>query len=257
MTPSNKQEKYRPFSDLKRLLAEKRISIAQSPETVPKDTKAPFAPQKNERQLFEEEMADVKPLKKRDCQTRWSASNRTSNMKVDTNSDSDLDEDGEILLKLKEIVENGNGFVISQTPEYIQGAAAHVSPDIIQRLHHGSFSIQDHIDLHGLNVIQAQTVFDQFLSEAIRTGKRAVLIVHGRGLSSADIPVLKNMVYQWLTRGRWKKWVVAFSSARACDGGAGATYLLLRHNPLNKKQRKADGVPKGRAFGKNHMIPPS
>jgi DNA-nicking Smr family endonuclease len=92
--------------------------------------------------------------------------------------------------------------------------------------------------LHGLTVEEAQIAFDRFLKESILTGKHAVLIIHGRGLSSPAEPVLKTNVYNWLSHGSWRRWVIAFTSARACDGGAGASYVLLRQQPLAKKFRK-------------------
>jgi len=70
------------------------------------------------------------------------------------------------------------------------------------------------------------------------SGKRAVLIVHGRGLSSPGEPVLKNKVREWLTRTAWRKWVIAFTSAQSYDGGTGATYVLLRHRPISNKSAK-------------------
>ncbi|MCD6353824.1 MAG: Smr/MutS family protein [Proteobacteria bacterium] len=60
------------------------------------------------------------------------------------------------------------------------------------------------------------------------------MIVHGRGFCSPKKPVLKTKVVEWLTRSHWRKRVVAFSSTRACDGGAGATYVLLRQRPITK-----------------------
>jgi DNA-nicking Smr family endonuclease len=113
-----------------------------------------------------------------------------------------------------------------------------VNPEIAKRLHQGDFSIQTHIDLHGLRVGEAHEAFEQFLTESLRSGKRAVLIVHGRGLSSPAEPVLKSKVKEWLTLGPWRKWVIAFTSARACDGGAGATYVLLRQRPATKRYRR-------------------
>jgi DNA-nicking Smr family endonuclease len=68
------------------------------------------------------------------------------------------------------------------------------------------------------------------------------LIIHGRGLSSPGEPVIKAKVAQWLSSGPWKKWVVAFASARMCDGGSGASYVLLRRRPLGKRHRKAKRV---------------
>ena len=50
--------------------------------------------------------------------------------------------------------------------------------------------------------------------------------------------MLKGKVFDWLTRGSLRAYVMALASARACDGGAGATYVLLRRRPIGKKQRK-------------------
>ena len=95
-------------------------------------------------------------------------------------------------------------------------------------------SVQDHLDLHGLTAAEARDAVDRFLTNAVRQGLRTVLIIHGRGLSSPGEPVLKSRLMQWLNRGVWRKWVMAYTSARRCDGGAGATYVLLR-NPTAVK----------------------
>jgi len=76
------------------------------------------------------------------------------------------------------------------------------------------------------------------------TGKTGVLIVHGRGLSSPFEPVLKRKVVEWLTHGPWRKWVAAYASARICDGGAGATYVLLSPRPVSKRRKKGVGAKK-------------
>ena len=141
-------------------------------------------------------------------------------------------------MKLKGLVQSGSGFVIADTPEYIEGSGYRAPPEIKTRLHRGDFSIQDYLDLHGLNVAEAETAFEDFLQKSISTGKRAVLIIHGRGLSSNAQPVLKTNVCKWLTQSRWRKWVIAYTSARSCDGGAGASYVLLRQRPLTKAERK-------------------
>ena len=86
---------------------------------------------------------------------------------------------------------------------------------------------------------EASEVFENFLRGAVTSGKRAVLIIHGRGLSSPGEPVLKNKVNEWLTRGHWRKWVIAYASAQSYDGGTGATYVLLRHRPVSKRKKKA------------------
>lgn len=144
-------------------------------------------------------------------------------------------EDAEVLERLTDLVKYGRGFEVSNTPEYIEGTGYHIHPSVAKRLHQGEYSIQAFVDLHGLLVEEAKEVFEKFLKWATTTGKTGVLIVHGRGLSSPSEPVLKRKVVEWLTRGSWRKWVAAYASARICDGGAGATYVLLRPRPVSKR----------------------
>jgi len=148
------------------------------------------------------------------------------------------DAEHESMKQLSNLVKYGTGFIVSYTSEYIEGTGYCVNPEVARRLHRGKFSIQAHIDLHGLSVKNARHAFGDFLSESIISGKRTVLIIHGRGLSSPAEPILKTKIYQWLTSSPWYKWVIAFTSARLCDGGAGATYILLRQRPLTKRFRK-------------------
>ncbi len=139
---------------------------------------------------------------------------------------------------------SGRGFVVADTPEYIEGTGYRVSPRMAERLHRGEFAIQAPIDLHGLGVEEARLAFDDFLRESVIRNRRSLLVIHGRGLSSQGEPVLKARLTEWLTRGPWRKWVIAYASARLCDGGAGATYVLLRPRPVTKRHKK--DLPKER-----------
>jgi DNA-nicking Smr family endonuclease len=49
---------------------------------------------------------------------------------------------------------------------------------------------------------------------------------------------LKTRVAEWLSTGYWRKWVIAYASARWCDGGSGASYVLLRRKPAPKRLRR-------------------
>jgi hypothetical protein len=146
-------------------------------------------------------------------------------------------ESGEVA-RLRGLVDRGEGFVVSDTPEYMEGVGCLAPPQITVRLHRGDFAVQGHVDLHGLTVNAAREVFDDFLRESILAGKRTVLVIHGRGLSSPADPVLKTKVAEWLCSNRWRKWVVAFTSARMCDGGSGASYILLRRRPLSRRTQR-------------------
>jgi DNA-nicking Smr family endonuclease len=180
--------------------------------------------------LFKQAMHGVQPISRE----KLFVSGHTSKPPLDDEPAGE----SESVLKLKKLIRDGSGFVVADTPEYVEGRAVNVSPLIVKRLHRGDFAIQGYVDLHGLSVQAAFETVEAFLKEAVLTSKSAVLIVHGRGLSSPGQPVLKTRVIEWLTRGRWRKWVTAFASARACDGGTGATYVLLRNRPLTRRHRK-------------------
>jgi DNA-nicking Smr family endonuclease len=152
--------------------------------------------------------------------------------------------ENESLSHLVNLVDNGTGFIVSDTPEYIEGTGYNVHQGFTKRLHQGDFSIQAHIDLHGHNVDSAKEAFESFLKASINAGKRAVLIIHGRGLSSPGDSILKNKVREWLGQSYWLKRVIAYTSAQSYDGGAGATYVLLRSRPVAKKSLKKRSATK-------------
>jgi DNA-nicking Smr family endonuclease len=233
---SNSPGNFKPFKDLQALLEEKAIELKSDWAPKPNGSSVlntTTVDQRSDRIIFEEAMADVKKISRSNCATPCP----TTNNSPKSDKKPDYDED-ECLMQLKELIRYGTGFIVSLTPEYVEGMAHNVSPEVARRLHRGYFSIQAHIDLHGLGVNDAHQAVDKFLNKNILEDKRAVLIIHGRGLSSPYEPVLKTKVYQWLTTAPWHKWVIAFTSARLCDGGTGATYILLRQQPLTKRFRK-------------------
>lgn len=137
--------------------------------------------------------------------------------------------EAEALAVLSDLVSGSGRFDIADTDEYVEGAVVGIDPRLVRRLRAGEFAYQDHLDLHGLSADQARLAVDELLVGAERRGMRCVLIIHGRGLNSKDhVPVLKRRVATWLARGAAARLVLAFTSARPCDGGAGALYVLLR-----------------------------
>jgi DNA-nicking Smr family endonuclease len=140
-----------------------------------------------------------------------------------------VDPEIEALTELAELVAGKGPIDVTDTDEYIEGAAPGLDPQILRKLRAGDFSVQGHLDLHGLTRAEAKDAVTRFLVDARHQRKRCVLIVHGRGLHSKDqLPVLKEGLQGWLTRGRLADQVLAFSTARPHDGGAGAVYVLLR-----------------------------
>ncbi len=221
---------FNPFDRLKGLVNCKDIPHSRPfhPEsTSKKETSS--NPQPDE-QLFLEAMAGVNPI--------------TKNQAVGGNAEVKPEEksryvfEDETLSRLVRLVDHGEGFIVSDTPEYIEGTGYNVHREVARRLHRGDFSIQSHIDLHGMNVEQAKEAFELFMTDSYNSGKRAVLIIHGRGLSSPGEPVLKNKVREWFSQSYWLKRIIAYASAQSYDGGAGATYVLLRSRPASKGSRE-------------------
>jgi len=101
-----------------------------------------------------------------------------------------------------------------------------VGPEVVRRLRRGEWVIQAQIDLHGLRRDEAREQLATFLREAVKQGLRCVRVVHGKGNGSPGRePVLKAKVKTWLVQ---KNEVIAFTQARASDGGNGALVVLLR-----------------------------
>jgi DNA-nicking Smr family endonuclease len=103
---------------------------------------------------------------------------------------------------------------------------AGVRTQVVRRLRRGLIPIEDELDLHGLSQTAARYQLAEFLTCSRNAGRRCVRIIHGKGYrSGARGPVLKTAVDLWLRRHLD---VMAFTSARAIDGGTGAVYVLLR-----------------------------
>ena len=180
-------------------------------------------PKETDQQLFQMAMDGVVPL----------ADNRRKIVKSPGDkerlSSEVLDHSTKVKDYLASLVNESEAWDISFSDEYIEGAVSGVGPKIMRRLKRGEFSIQDYIDLHGLTRKEAESAVNGFLLQSYQRDLRCVLIVHGRGLGSADQrPAIKTELPVWLRRGALKRIVLAFVTARPYDGGAGAIYVLLR-----------------------------
>jgi DNA-nicking Smr family endonuclease len=101
-----------------------------------------------------------------------------------------------------------------------------VRTQVVRRLRRGLVPVEAELDLHGLSQAAARDQLADFLALSHDAGWRCVRIIHGKGVrSGARGPILKVAVDSWLRRHLN---VMAFTSARAIDGGTGAVYVLLR-----------------------------
>ena len=99
------------------------------------------------------------------------------------------------------------------------------SRQILRKLRRGHWVVQDQLDLHGMNRVQAAHAVGEFLRHCRARHFRCVRIVHGKGLRSPGREtVLKRRIRKLLTR---RDEVLAFVEPRAIHGGSGAVVVLL------------------------------
>jgi DNA-nicking Smr family endonuclease len=112
----------------------------------------------------------------------------------------------------------------AETGEELQWLKPGYQPRILRRLRRGHYAIADSIDLHSMDVATARQVLFDFIERSLRDNRACIRIIHGKGLRSRTMPVLKALTNRVL----WKHpRVIAYASCRAIDGGTGATLALL------------------------------
>ena len=137
------------------------------------------------------------------------------------------DED-EALSELRAFVDGRGELDAFALGEGVEGASSARARRYLPRLKNGDFAVQDHLDLHGLDLDDAQRALERFLKHARHKSLTCVRVVHGRGKHSPSEPhAMKRAVTRWLSSRKLRRTVVAFASAKWKDGGSGAVYVLL------------------------------
>ena len=120
-----------------------------------------------------------------------------------------------------------------ETDEALSFVRPGVGADVVRKLRRGVWVTQGHLDLHGLRRDQAREHLVEFLRAAGQSGRRCVRVIHGKGNGSPGRQsVLKGKVKGWLIQ---RDDVVAFTQARAADGGSGALLVLLRPSKTDRR----------------------
>lgn len=119
-------------------------------------------------------------------------------------------------------------FEVERHGEIVLGQAEGADPRHLARLRSGSVEIDRRVDLHRMVASEARRRLRQALEAAGAAGEECVLVIHGRGHRSAEGPVLKQKLPEWLAEPPLDALVLAFASAPAGEGGPGATRVLLR-----------------------------
>jgi DNA-nicking Smr family endonuclease len=200
---------FTPFQGLREAVNKKNLALARQAPS-PLSTKT-------DEEMFRDAMADVREIKEF-RKIPLKLSRRVRNIPLQKDDSLEI---------LHQILSGEKKIRIADTGEYIEWTSPDLRKDLTRKLHEGNFSVQDSIDLHGMNLHMAEEAFIGFLGEALKRRLFCVKVIHGRGLRSPKGPVLKEALKKWL-QGSFRKSILAYSTAQDCDGGLGATYILLK-----------------------------
>ncbi|MGA7869548.1 MAG: Smr/MutS family protein [Candidatus Binatus sp.] len=221
-----------PFKDLKKMLAERERAESKAPAIKPKAATAatpavqksapPVAEVLDDESFLRQALDGVRPLHRN--------GNARSRIPLEPPiTHTIVDEDAEVIARLSDLVSGQAPFDITESDEYVEGYRVGLDPRLVSQLRRGEFAVQAHFDMHGMIQGAAKEALKEFIIASVRKGLRTVLVVHGRGLRSpGGHSVLKHASAGWLSHGAIGGHVLAFTSARPADGGAGATYVLLK-----------------------------
>ncbi len=140
--------------------------------------------------------------------------------------------EAEVMRELDALVNGELPFDVRHSDELLEGCVPGLDPRVLRRLRKGEFTPQADLDLHGTDAATARGLVEALIVESHARGLRCLRVVHGRGRRSPNgEAVLKPSLPRWLERGPARRIVLAYASAPPSDGGAGATYVLLRKGP--------------------------
>ena len=145
---------------------------------------------------------------------------------------------------LQDFMDGAVEFALEFTDEYLEGHVVGLDALTVGKLRAGQYSPEGHLDLHGMNALQAYEAMIGFMRAAYHKGMRTVLVIPGRGRNSPDgMGVLREKVQAWLTHDPFKRVVLAFCTAQPAHGGAGALYVLLRKYKKSRGKIQWDRTP--------------
>jgi len=177
---------------------------------------ARIAIEESERDLFRQAVADARPLPQHGKLLREADAPPPYPVQSHLDEHAALEESLSTGWTAQDWLDTG------EEPNFVR---AGISRQVLRKLRSGTWTIQDQLDLHGMDRHQARDALAAFLAACTRRGVRCVRVIHGKGLGSKNRePVLKNKVKIWLAR---REEVLAYCQARPVDGGSGALLVLL------------------------------
>ena len=90
----------------------------------------------------------------------------------------------------------------------------------------GNVFIENKLDLHGFNLVEAKNLLEDFINQSVENGKRLILVITGKGKVGEGI--IKNNIISWLNTKDFRNKILAVNYASKKHGGSGAIYIFLR-----------------------------
>ncbi len=184
---------------------------------------------KDETELFFEEMDGVEPLKKKDkadlpLQRKVTPGHLIRRLAAVTEQAID---DNHLATDHVEILSSND--VLEYKKEGVQHG-------VYKKLRMGKYQIEARLDLHRMTVDEARREVFRFINDCMQYDLRTVIILHGKGERNPDKKaLLKSYLAKWLPD---IDTVMAFHSAQKHHGGTGAVYVLLSKSENQRQENR-------------------
>lgn len=185
--------------------------------------------QDEERLLFLNEMAGVRPLRKRAMGAALRIAPLTPGQLYRREAAVRIEErDRDVLsIYLKKQV---------RPDDWLSFKRGGVQKGVFKKLRQGRYPVEATLDLHQSTPERARDELQAFIADCMTNDIRTALINHGR-ISGGERgrALIKSYVAQWLPE---VEEVMAFHTAQKLDGGEKAAYVLLRKSERRKQENR-------------------
>lgn len=182
--------------------------------------------EKNDSELFIQQMQDVQPIKVADKvvlapshNDKLNAAQRRQAAIAETGTDNNF-LSGEYIAPVDPLA------ILEFKRDGVQNG-------VYRNLRLGKYQVDARLDLHQMKIEQARTAVFQFIHDCMAHDIRCALITHGKGEGREQPALLKSCVAHWLPQFAE---ILAFHSAQKRHGASGATYVLLRKSEKKKME---------------------
>ncbi|MGY5452726.1 DNA endonuclease SmrA [Agarivorans sp. MS3-6] len=177
----------------------------------------------NEFDLFQQEVAGIKPLKQDAVSTSASSLNEAAKQ-ARQQAAQQAAATSQDYLSLENVV-------LLHPDDVVDFKKSGLQYGVHKKLRLGKYEIQAKLDLHKFRLEQARNEIVSFIQQCQQLNIRSALIITGKGHNSQPPALLKSYVSQWLPQ---IDAVLAIHSAQAMHGGTGAIYVLLKKSEQQK-----------------------